>query len=95
MSTFYQLEFEKPVVAIEEEIQLTRRAIESDGPEVPALGGIQAEGIKPNPADLELLEKRRIQMLKDVYTDLSPWNTVRVARHPNRPQTSDYICIFK
>jgi acetyl-CoA carboxylase carboxyl transferase subunit alpha len=91
MSTFYQLEFEKPVVAIEEEIQLTRRAIESDGPEVPALGGIQAEDIKPNPADLELLEKRRIQMLKDVYTDLSPWNTVRVARHPNRPQTSDYI----
>lgn len=91
MSTFYQLEFEKPVVAIENEIELTRKAIESPGIEVPALGGIEAQDIKPNPDDLELLEKRRVQMLKDVYTDLSPWNTVRVARHPNRPQTRDYI----
>lgn len=91
MSTFYQLEFEKPVVAIENEIELTRQAIESPGIEVPALGGIEAQDIKPNPDDLELLEKRRVQMLKDVYSDLSPWNTVRVARHPNRPQTRDYI----
>jgi len=91
MSTFYQLEFEKPVVAIEKEIKLTRKAIESEGPEVPALAGIQSEEIKPNPADLELLERRRVQALKDVYKDLSPWNTVRVARHPNRPQTRDYI----
>tara|TARA_R110002096_G_scaffold435816_1_gene663125 strand:+ start:143035 stop:144108 length:1074 start_codon:yes stop_codon:yes gene_type:complete len=95
MSTFYQLEFEKPVVAIEEEIELTRKAIESPGIEVPALGGvdsgIDSKDFNPNPEDLEILEKRRVQMLKDVYTDLSPWNTVRVARHPNRPQTRDYI----
>lgn len=91
MSTFYKLEFEKPVVAIENEIELTRKAIESPGIEVPALGGIEAQNIKPNPDDLDILEKRRVQMLKEVYTDLSPWNTVRVARHPNRPQTRDYI----
>ena len=95
MSTFYQLEFEKPVTAIENEIELTRKAIESPGVEVPALGGVN-EGInpaeiQPSQSDLDLLEKRRIQMLKEVYTDLSPWNTVRVARHPNRPQTRDYI----
>ena len=95
MSTFYQLEFEKPVVAIEAEIKLTQQSIESPGVEVPALGGIEegieTQNIKPNPKDLELLEKRRVQMLKDVYKNLSPWNTVRVARHPNRPQTRDYI----
>lgn len=91
MSTFYQLEFEKPVVAIEAEIELTRKAIESPGIEVPALGGIEAQDITPNEGDLDLLERRRVQMLKDVYKDLSPWNTVRVARHPNRPQTRDYI----
>ncbi|MGJ8635902.1 MAG: acetyl-CoA carboxylase carboxyltransferase subunit alpha [Phycisphaerales bacterium] len=91
MSTFYQLEFEKPVAAIENEIELTRKAIESPGIEVPALGGIDAQDLKPNPDDIQLLEKRRVQMLKDVYSDLSPWNTVRVARHPNRPQTRDYI----
>jgi len=91
MSTFYQLEFEKPVAAIEAEIKLTQQAIESPGVEVPALGGIEAPDIKPNQSDIALLEKRRVQMLKDVYTDLSPWNTVRVARHPNRPQSRDYI----
>lgn len=91
MSTFYQLEFEKPVVAIEEEIKLTQQAIDSPGVEVPALGGIEAADVQPNAEDISVLEKRRVQMLKDVYTDLSPWNTVRVARHPNRPQTRDYI----
>lgn len=91
MSTFYQLEFEKPVVAIEEEIKLTQQAIDSPGVEVPALGGIEAADVQPNAQDITVLEKRRVQMLKDVYTDLSPWNTVRVARHPNRPQTRDYI----
>jgi len=95
MSTFYQLEFEKPVVAIENEIKLTQQALESPGIEVPALGGvdgsIDAQNIKPNPTDLDLLEKRRVQTLKKIYKDLSPWNTVRVARHPNRPQTRDYI----
>ncbi|MFK7759066.1 MAG: acetyl-CoA carboxylase carboxyltransferase subunit alpha [Phycisphaerales bacterium] len=91
MSTFYQLEFEKPVLAIENEIELTRNAIESPGIEIPALGGIEPQDTQPSVQDLATLDARRTQMLKDVYTDLSPWNTVRVARHPKRPQTKDYI----
>jgi acetyl-CoA carboxylase carboxyl transferase subunit alpha len=57
----------------------------------------------PLPADpaaiereIASLEKERGSKLADVYTRLSPWDTVRVARHPKRPQTRDYIeMIFK
>jgi acetyl-CoA carboxylase carboxyl transferase subunit alpha len=91
MSTFYKLEFEKPVFAIEEEIALTKRAIESNGVEVPALGGIEHDQVRPTSDDLVELEKRREETLRELYSELSPWNTVRVARHPDRPQTRDYI----
>jgi acetyl-CoA carboxylase carboxyl transferase subunit alpha len=37
------------------------------------------------------LRKTLLQLQKDIYASLSPWDTVEVARHPNRPQTLDYI----
>ena len=41
-------------------------------------------------------EVRRIRreltgLLKKTYENLSPWQTVLVSRHPERPQTADYI----
>ncbi len=141
MSTFYQLEFERPVVKIEQRIeQLERHARRlgttnddgladalggepigtSDAPVlgIPApsgLGGEQSpadtplvdavqsgliDGLEQDdfPATLtatrELIERlglQRTAMLAELYRQLSPWNTVRVARHPKRPQTRDYI----
>jgi acetyl-CoA carboxylase carboxyl transferase subunit alpha len=90
MSTFYQLAFEKPVVELEERIAEAKR---SGGAEIPALGGVaeQAGGAGGNDADVQKLMKEREKTLKKIYKDLSPWNTVRVARHPDRPQTRDYI----
>ena len=41
--------------------------------------------------ELAKLRESRDSMLAKLYCDLSPWDTVRVARHPERPQTSDYI----
>lgn len=38
----------------------------------------------------KLIEKRE-EELKKVYSDLSSWNRVQVARHPNRPHAIDYI----
>lgn len=32
--------------------------------------------------------------LRDLYANLSPWDIVRVARHPKRPQTRDYIAMI-
>ncbi len=37
------------------------------------------------------LQANRNSLLAKIYTDLCPMDTVRVARHPDRPQTSDYI----
>jgi acetyl-CoA carboxylase carboxyl transferase subunit alpha len=90
MSSFYQLAFEKPVTEIEDRIRVAQA---DQGIEIPALGGIaeQAEEAPDVPADIAKLLAERESALKAVYSELSPWNTVRVARHPDRPQTRDYI----
>jgi len=36
-----------------------------------------------------IIKKNEIE--KSVFSDLSPWETVQLARHPNRPYTLDYI----
>jgi acetyl-CoA carboxylase carboxyl transferase subunit alpha len=41
--------------------------------------------------ELEALQQSRDTILQKLYQSLSAWDTVRVARHPNRPQTADYI----
>jgi acetyl-CoA carboxylase carboxyl transferase subunit alpha len=37
------------------------------------------------------LERKRDRLLADIFSNLTPWQTVEVARHPRRPQFSDYI----
>ncbi len=42
----------------------------------------------------DMLRELRRQLLaakREVYSSLKPWEVVQVARHPERPQTSDYI----
>ena len=40
---------------------------------------------------IEALRRRADEIRADLYTTLSPWQRVLVARHPNRPNTLDYI----
>ncbi len=42
-------------------------------------------------SQIAALRAERDAKLAQIYTSLSPWNTVRVARVPKRPQTRDYI----
>ena len=42
-------------------------------------------------AELEELRSIRGNLLEKLYENLTPWQTVQVARHQNRPQTVDYI----
>lgn len=96
MSTFYQLDFERPVIELEREIEAAERAAKSTAPgaEVPALAGIAdaVAGVDGGAGvDVEALRRRRDKLLNQLYAQLSPWDTVRVARHPGRPQTRDYI----
>jgi len=86
VSSLYQLEFEKPIRDIEVEIESLR--VEIDGAAEAA--ATEAE------ERLATLQSERDSILNDLYDELSPWDTVRVARHPKRPQTRDYIdLIFK
>ena len=41
--------------------------------------------------ELATLRETRDNLLTKLYENLGAWNTVRVARHPQRPQTDDYI----
>ncbi len=41
--------------------------------------------------EITRLEKKSETLMCKLYHDLSPWQTVQVARHPHRPHTSDYI----
>jgi len=42
-------------------------------------------------SEIAQLEKDLSDKLKQIYSNLTPWQTVQVARHPNRPTIKDYI----
>lgn len=74
-SATYVLDFEQPIVEIEKQIDAL-----AEGP--------QADRFQ---SEITKLEETRRSLLQKTYSSLSAWQTVRVARHPLRPQTSDYI----
>ena len=41
--------------------------------------------------EIALLEEKAGQETQRIYQNLSPWQKVLVARHPNRPHTKDYL----
>jgi acetyl-CoA carboxylase carboxyl transferase subunit alpha len=77
-SPLYQLDFENPVLEIERQID----AIE------------ERPDAERYSEELRQLNETRESLLRKLYSDLTPWQTVRVARHPLRPQTSDYAQMF-
>jgi len=42
-------------------------------------------------AEIRQLQKEQVNELKRIYSNLTAWQTVQVARHPKRPLLSDYI----
>jgi len=47
--------------------------------------------LKEKEKELQKLEKELKKVMKEVYSNLTPWQTVQVARNPKRPQTLDII----
>ena len=70
------LDFEKPIADIYDKIQALKDIV-NESPE-----------LLPQIAKLEEEERTTT---KKIYSKLSIWQTVQVARHPKRPHTSDYI----
>ena len=96
MSAFYQMEFERRVVEIERQIERAETAAaRSSGPADPAMpalaGELDNESGDEQPPGVDELRRQRDELLGTLYEQLSPWDTVRVARHPKRPQGRDYI----
>ena len=42
---------------------------------------------------LRVMKRQLADLTKEVYGNLTPWQTVKVARHSNRPYSSDYISL--
>jgi acetyl-CoA carboxylase carboxyl transferase subunit alpha len=89
--SFYQLDFEREIVELENRIKAAERAAKSGAADgVPALGGVDpAAGSAPE--DPASLRSQRDARLGEIYKSLTSWDIVRVARHPERPQSRDYI----
>ncbi len=92
--SFYQLDFEREIVELDERIRRAEQGRTSTEPvEIPAFGGV--EGARPDsPEDPDTLRALRDDRLREIYEGLTAWDIVRVARHPNRPQTRDYIALL-
>jgi acetyl-CoA carboxylase carboxyl transferase subunit alpha len=41
--------------------------------------------------EIKLLKSKTEDILSNLYADMSPWRKCQVARHPERPHTTDYI----
>ena len=71
------LDFERSLVALEDQIA-----------ELQALRN--SEGIDFSP-EIRRLQQELVRLTTRVYKNLSPWQTVQVARHPSRPVLGDYL----
>jgi len=76
------MEFEKPIQELENKIK-ELRSFSSDK-------GIDLSN------EINTLEKRAMEVRESIYSNLNSWQQVLISRHPERPNTYDYInCIFK
>jgi len=70
------LEFEKPIVELEQRIRELK------------LYGVREKSFE---AELAKLEERAVTLSREIYADLSVWQKVQLSRHPDRPYFLDYV----
>jgi acetyl-CoA carboxylase carboxyl transferase subunit alpha len=75
-SALYRLAFEQPIHQIEERL----RALDATEPKTPELHD-----------QVRALRRELAETIRRVYSGLDPWETVQVARHPDRPMFTDYL----
>lgn len=71
------LEFEKPLLRIQHDIDEMERE--------------QAQSSRDLTDDIKQQRNRFKTTMKRLYSSLTPWETVLVARHPKRPLSTDYL----
>ena len=73
----FVLEFERPIVQLEETIS--------------GLRNLSADGGVDVSEQIEQLEAKAHELRKSVFADLSPYQRTQISRHPERPYTLDYV----
>jgi acetyl-CoA carboxylase carboxyl transferase subunit alpha len=68
------LDFEQPVAELESKIEELRY--------------VQTESAVDISEEIDQLGKKSLQLTKDIYSDLTPWQITKIARHPDRPKSS-------
>src|SRR5690554_8084492 len=71
------LDFEQPIAILEGKIE-----------ELQLVGNDNDLNIND---EINKLKEKSTKLTENIYTNLSAWQVVQVARHPQRPYTSDYI----
>lgn len=72
-----ELEFEKPVTELRKKISELKEFTKNTDVDLSS--------------EIEKLEGRLEKLERDIYSNIQPWDRVQIARHPNRPTTTDYI----
>lgn len=72
------LDFEKPILELEQKIDEMRRY--ADNPDIAH--------------EIAKIEKRVRQLQQSIFSGLTRWQRVQLARHPDRPYTLDYITLM-
>ncbi|MBI1348551.1 acetyl-CoA carboxylase carboxyltransferase subunit alpha [bacterium] len=76
MSIQFQLPFEKPIYELEQQLEKLEQQP------------------NPTPATMEAIRNMRSEiqkMRREIFMNLDAWDIVKVARHPERPHTKDYL----
>jgi acetyl-CoA carboxylase carboxyl transferase subunit alpha len=71
------LDFEQPIAELEQKIEELRY--------------VQDDSAVDISQEIEKLSKKSRDLTKDIYAKLNAWQVSKVARHPQRPYTLDYI----
>jgi len=71
------LDFEQPIAELEQKIEELRF--------------VQDDSAVDISAEIDRLSKKSRDLTKDIYAKLTAWQVSKVARHPQRPYTLDYI----
>jgi len=71
------LDFESPIAELDAKIEELRY--------------VQTESAVDISSEIDQLAKKSLQLTKDIYSALTPWQITKISRHPERPYTMDYI----
>src|SRR5438477_12038995 len=75
----HQLDFEKPIVELQQKLEELKKHPETHSIDI----SFEEE--------VALIEKKIEETKRQIFSNLSAWDRIKVARHPKRPFTLDYL----